>query len=259
MPPTVAARFRRIGVGSGAPRAPSPALMEGRRTGIGWFATALYAFGIALSRVSKGRCRLFGYRFYAQPVPDRAFVRARAGAGMRVDRVEPDDAIVAQFPRPRHVIARRFEQGAVCYVARSDDRFAGYIWLQLAGYEEDEVRCRYVPSPVESTAWDYDVYVAPEFRMSRAFLRLWDAANEYLRASGVSWTLSRISMFNPSSLGAHARLGIRAVGKAIFIRMTGTELGLFSMAPFVHVSRRIDDRPVVTLRAPAPGDEPRSG
>jgi hypothetical protein len=225
--------------------------MEGRRGGIGGFATALYALGIALSRLSGGRCRLFGYRFYAQPVPDRAFVSARPGASMRIDRVGPDDAIVAQFPRPPDVIARRFSEGAVCFVATADGRFAGYIWLKLNGYEEDEVRCRYLPIPLDTTAWDYDVYVAPEFRMSRAFLRLWDAANDFLRSKGICWTLSRISMFNPSSLGAHARLGIRAVGQAIFIRMARTELAFFSMAPYVHISRSNERRPVVRLRAPA--------
>lgn len=231
--------------------------MEGRRSGVGWFATALYAFGIGLSRLSRRRCRLFGYRFYAQPVPDRPFLRAREGSGMRVYRVEPGDAIVAQFPRPAHVIARRFAEGAACFVARSQDRFAGFIWLKLDGYEEDEVRCRYVPAPVGATAWDYDVYVAPDFRMSRAFLRLWDAANDYLRTNGVSWTLSRISMFNPSSLGAHDRLGIRPVGKAIFIRMASIEVAFFSMSPFVHVSLKADQRPVVTLRVPALDDEIR--
>jgi hypothetical protein len=154
------------------------------------------------------------------------------------------------------VIARRFAEGAVCFVARSGERFAGFIWLQLSPYEEDEVRCRYVPTPGATTAWDYDVYVVPEFRMSRAFLRLWDAANAHLRQNGVAWTLSRISMFNPSSLGAHARLGVRPTGTAVFVRFGAVELAFFSMAPYVHFSRTMAKRPVVTLRAPTPGGEP---
>jgi hypothetical protein len=236
------------------PRATSN-LTRGRGGGIGWFASALYTLGIVLSRLSAGRCRLFGYRFFAQPVADRPLVRSQPNASMRVDRVSPDDPITSQFPRPSEVIARRFAEGAVCFVARSGDRFAGFIWLMLAPYEEDEVRCRYIPTPAETTSWDYDVYVVPDFRMSRAFLRLWDAANAYLHDNGITWTVSRISMFNPSSLGAHARLGVRGVGTAVFVRLGVAEIAFFSMPPHLHVSRRIAKRPVVTLRAPTPNGE----
>ena len=69
----------------------------------------------------------------------------------------------------------------------------GYLWLKLQGYEEDEVRCRYVPVPERGTAWDFDIYVAPPYRMGRTFTRMWIAANDFLRSNGIEWTLSRIS------------------------------------------------------------------
>lgn len=228
---------------------------ESRRGGIGWFATALYALGVTLSRLSRGRCRLFGYRLVAQPVAASPFVRSRPSETMRVDRVAPDDPITAQFPRPQDVIARRFAEGSICFVARSGERFAGFIWLQLSPYEEDEVRCLYVPTPAKTAAWDYDVYVAPTYRMSRAFLRLWDAANAHLREQGVAWTFSRISMFNPSSLSAHARFGVREAGSSVFLRFGAVQLAVFSTAPFVHASHRDASRPVVRLYAPAPHED----
>jgi hypothetical protein len=91
--------------------------------------------------------------------------------------------------------------------------------------------------------------------MSRAFVRLWDAANAYLRQRGTAWIFSRISMFDPSSLAAHARLGVRPVDTPVFVRLRATELAFFSMAPYVHVSRSMSKRPVVTLQAPTHSGE----
>ena len=111
----------------------------------------------------------------AQPVA--ASASALDAGAISIAPVSPDDRIVKQFPRSADVIDRRFRDDAICLVARKGDEFAGYLWLKLRGYEEDEVRCRYVPVPERSTAWDFDIYVAPPYRMGRTFTRMWSAAN----------------------------------------------------------------------------------
>jgi hypothetical protein len=225
------------------------ALVDALR-GLGAATTVLYLVGLALSRLSRGRIRLYGYRFVAQPVPAAPLLAPRTTEALTIRRVSPGDAIVAQFPRPARVIAARFAEGAVCFAAESRGQFAGFIWLNLAPYEDDEVRCRYVPIPEARTAWDFDVYVVPALRLGRAFARLWDAANAHLREHGVEWTFSRISAFNVQSIRAHARMGVKRVGSAVFVRFGSTQLAAFSVAPFVHACRDAKFRPVLRLRAP---------
>jgi hypothetical protein len=220
--------------------------------------TLLYLVGLVLSRLSRGRIRTFGYRLVAQPVATVPLLGGRSPGGLSIRRVFPGDPIVAQFPRPREVVAGRFADGAVCFAAESGGRFAGFIWLNLASYEDDEVRCLYVPVPQASTAWDFDVFVAPPFRLGRAFAALWDAANAYLREQGVEWTFSRISAFNLNSMRAHARMGVQRVGSAVFIRFGRTQLAAFSVAPFVHASLGADSRPVLHLRGPTQASDRRA-
>ena len=43
---------------------------------------------------------------------------------------------------------------------------------------------------------------------------LWGKANQHLRNEGVEWSFSRISAFNPGSLHAHSKLGIRILFSA---------------------------------------------
>ena len=214
---------------------------------LGWANGLLYLGARGLARVSRGHIRLVKYYFVAQSVPQGTLLAARKGS-LSIAPVEPGDALTKQFPRPEDVIARRFAEGAVCLAVCSRQRFAGFIWLKLGPYEEDEVRCRYLTLPADRTAWDFDVYVDPAFRMGRAFASLWDAANALLRERGVAWTLSRISAFNPDSLRAHARFGVRRIGVATFVCVGALQLMVASACPFVHVS--LFSRPVLRLRAP---------
>ena len=217
---------------------------------LGWANAGLYTLAYALSRTSGNRLRLIKYDFVAQPVaPPR--VAPRGSDAIRIGRITPDDPIVEQFPRPAEVIARRFAHGAVCIVARAQQQFAGYIWLQRTPYEEDEVRCLYVPLPESTSAWDFDVYVAPAFRMGRCFLKLWDAANAHLLEQGLEWTLSRIDAFNVKSFKAHARLGVRKLGGGVFVSIGKAQLAILSLPPFLHLSLDARSRPVLRLKSPA--------
>ena len=191
---------------------------------------------------------IFRYYLVAQPVA--------AGGGRRpgriaVRRIEPSDPVCAHFPVREQVTRRRFAGGALCLVAEDAGRFAGYLWLQLGPYDEDEVRCRYVMEPAARCAWDFDVYVHPDFRLGRAFARLWDAAHAMLREQGIEWTMSRISAFNPESLRSHGRLGLERLGTVTFLRAGSAQFMWAGRAPWFHASLDKAKAPRVVLRAPA--------
>jgi len=217
----------------------------------GWGTGVLYAFGRTLSRATRGRCRLFKYYFVAQPVPLQPLAAPPPGATTRIHQVAANDDVVAAFPRPPEVIAQRFASGAACFVAERNGNLVGFIWIKLGRYEEDEVRCDYVLDPAGGIAWDFDAWVAPEFRMSRAFVQLWNAANDYLRSRGCRWSASRISAFNPVSLASHRRLGAVNLFTGVFIVFDSMQLAMFTCPPYFHLGFGAHSRPQLMFRAPA--------
>jgi GNAT superfamily N-acetyltransferase len=210
----------------------------------------LWAASRTVSIASTDRFRILRYCFVAQPVPDFPLAPENRASAIHIRRVEAGDPLVAQFPRPSDVIADRFRMGAVCLAAETHDRFVGFLWIKESQYPEDEVRCHYVLEPSTGAVWDFDVYIDPAFRFGRTFARLWDTANTWLRERGYRWTLSRISAFNPDSLAAHRRLGIREVGAATFVRVDRIQIAFLDRAPFVHVGWRDDQAPTLRLRPP---------
>jgi GNAT superfamily N-acetyltransferase len=225
------------------------------RAELGTREALFYGVDRGLRALSGGRARLVRYRLLAQPItaPPAA---GRTGGSIRVREVTAADPVTARFPRPPEVIARRFADGATCLVAESKGRFVGFLWLAFGAYDEDEVRCRYVLADPARSAWDYDVYVVPEFRLGRAFVRLWEAAQAHLSARGVHWSFSRINRFNRASLDAHRRLGAVELGAAGFLCLGRLQLmvGAGPGVPGIGLSWR--GRPVLSLTAPA---EPPGG
>ena len=208
----------------------------------------LYLLDRALRALSGDRARVIRYLLVAQPVPADQGEGLRPSAASPVREIVSTDPAVQYFPRPPAVIAHRFETGATCYVAEVRGRFAGFLWLAFGGYDEDEVRCRYEFAEPETSVWDYDVYVEPDFRLGRTFGRLWEAANRNLAASGIRWSFSRISAFNAGSLAAHRRMGMRTLFTATFICLGPLQLALVGAAPFVHLGWSAASRPVLRLR-----------
>lgn len=237
-----------------APAPPPSALARlGRlRRELGTRELLLYALHRGLEAVSGGRARLVRYRFVAQPLGRPGGAVLRPDASTRLALEAADGPLVAQFPRPPAVIQARYRQGAHCLAATVKGEFAGYIWWQHQQYEEDEVRCLYVLAEPRHCVWDFDVYVVPRLRLGRTMARLWQAVDEHLAAQGVRWSLSRISTFNPGSLSSHARLGTVDCGSATFVVLGRLQLAVLDRAPWLHLSWRPDQRPVVTLPAPRP-------
>lgn len=203
-----------------------------------------------LGRLTGGWARVHRYYVVVQPVRAGREQGMRAVAGSTVSQVDRDDPIVAEFPRPAEVIANRFDQGSLCYVAQVKGRFAGYLWLAFGSYEEDEVRCRFEFDEPATSAWDFDVYVAPDFRLGRTFTRLWDAANRELASRGIKWTFSRIDAFNARSIGAHRRMGMEPLNAATFVCLGALQIAFFGAAPYFHISWGDRYRPLLKLHTP---------
>jgi GNAT superfamily N-acetyltransferase len=208
----------------------------------------LYYMSRALARLTGGKARIVRYYFVAQRIPERPLAAVRGP--MRFYTAEPEDVSIRQALRPEPVISHRFASGACCFAAVSGAELAGFIWIKEGEYLEDEVRCTYGWRPAEQAAWDFDVYVAPSFRGTRVFARLWEYANQFLRARGYQWTLSRISAFNPGSMAAHRRIGLLTLGSGTFLVLGPLQLSFFTRAPYIHGSWRSDRVPQLTFDVP---------
>jgi len=214
---------------------------------LGWSNGCLYALARVLAVVFGDRVRIHKYYFVAQPVSKTRGLPPHRGQGFEIRQAAKFDSVVRQFPRPDWAAPYRFSQGAVCLVALKAGTFAGFLWLTLASYQEDEVRCRYVPLPSGKSAWDFDVHVEPEYRNGIAFLKLWDEANRFLTAHQIQWSLSRISAFNSGSILSHARMGAQRIGVVTFLSVGPWQIAASTVPPYIHLSTHAGSFPTYAL------------
>jgi len=217
---------------------------------LGWLNGLLYLVAIALSRISRDRARLIKYDLVVQPIQTEPLLPPHRGRRIQVYEAAPEDALLRAMPyRDEAVLEDRFSRGGRCLVAQLNGDLAGFLWFSHGDYLEDEVRCLFRPEPAETSVWDYDVYVADRYRLSPVFLKLWQEANSRLHAEGFRESFSRISAFNPSSHGSHARLGAKTIGWATFVVIGSLQIMGASSAPFLHLSFSDHHYPVLLLRA----------
>ena len=216
---------------------------------LGFRTALLYYVSETLSRLSGRHFSVVRYLFVAQPVAPGALLR-RSDPATRVQQIGADHPDAARFPRPAAIIARRYAAGNICLQATVKGVFAGFLWLAFDAYEEDEIRCRYELAEPSNQAWDFDVYVDPGFRLGRSFARLWDAANDLLRARGIGWSISRISAFNPASLAAHARLGTVPLCYATFLCLGPLQVSFMPHRWLPQISCCDETRPILRLSTP---------
>lgn len=221
------------------------------RTSLGLANGLLYTVARTLAKSTRGRCRLVKYLFVAQPIPPAPTPAYGRTSKTTIHLCSSGDGIIEQFPRPPQVIAKRFADGALCFVAEQAGKFVGFLWIKQVQYCEDEVCCEYLLYPADQLVWDFDAYVTPDFRMSRAFAQLWEAANEFLRERGYHWSISRISAFNAASLAAHRRLGAVRLHSGTFVVIGRMQVAIFSCAPYLHMSIGDKHPPKLDFRAPA--------
>lgn len=203
---------------------------------MGWVNGCTYLFATACNRFSRGRFRLIKYDLLVQPLQDVPFVPTRRGRKLTVRRVEQGDPLLAEMGHSEATIAERFRQGAQCLVALRDGELAGFLWYVEGAYEEDEVRCVFLPCPNGSAIWDFDVFVCPRYRFSSVFAKLWSVAAAEARRHGYAYSCSRISAFNYASRAAHQRLNATVVGRALFLCAGSLQVSLMTERPYVHVS-----------------------
>lgn len=212
--------------------------------------TCVFLGNRALQVISGGRCRLLKYYIVAQPVPAPRDIAPRRPGGLEVRVLSRDEILAQEWPRPQHVIARRLADGAQCVAAFSKGQMIGFQWTLIGPYEEDEVRTQFIPEPAGEAAWDFDIFVAPEHRIGRAFVRIWDETNARLHERGVRWTMSRISAFALDSRRSHARMHAQDVGACIYLCLGPVQFSLFDRQPLVHVGVSQRSRPVFRAEAP---------
>lgn len=219
-----------------------------RRIGfLGWFT---YSVGRFLDVVSGGCAQLTSLWIYAQNVSEIPSVSARQNDRIQVRVVGIDQLPESAFDRPTDAISERFAQGSICIAALKDAELVGFMWLQYESLRERLVRCDFVPLPNGRACWDFDVFVAPPFRMSRTFGRLWYHAKSQLQARGIETTLSWIAFDNIASRRAHERMGARRIGWTLILTVAKAQLLLASTSPYIHFSISEANRAKVLVRAP---------
>ncbi len=214
---------------------------------LGMLNSLLYLGDRVLDSVSRGHLRIYKYCFVQQAVPEKPLLPGHRGKKILVEELLDNDERLVQLPRSEEVISARFKQGGRCLAGFIEDVFVGCIWINLGKYEEDEVRCYFVPQPEGQSCWDYDVHIEPEYRLGFAFPRLWDETNTLLRRQGVRWSVSRISAFKPESLKSHSSMGAKAVGSSVYLCAGSIQLMLSTLSPYVHLSLSSDRIPVLSV------------
>lgn len=214
---------------------------------LGWLNGCLYALARVAASVFGNRVRIHKYYFVAQPVPKLYWLPPHRGQNLEIRQVAGFDPVVRQFPRPDWAAPYRFNQGAVCLAALKAGTLVGFLWLTLRSYQEDEVRCRYMPLPLGKSAWDFDVHVEPEHRTGIVFLKLWDEANRFLTAHQIQWSLSRISAFNSGSILSHARMGAQRIGVVTFLSIGSWQISASTVPPYFHLSTHAGSLPTYGL------------
>jgi hypothetical protein len=190
------------------------------------------------------------YYVVAQPVAERSLLPEGRGKSILVRQIDRDHPLISQLARPRDEMARRFAGGAQCFLAIRENRVIGHLWVTRTAYREPVHRCEFAPQPLGRTSWDFDMWIDPAERLGLAFARLWDQCNSYLREQGVTWTCSRVSAFNPESLQAHARLGMRIMHSLLYFGAGQIELLIANVAPFVALSFSPRTFPLIEVTAP---------
>jgi hypothetical protein len=214
---------------------------------LGFFTAIAYFIHRLLSNIGSNS-GLFFYYFYDQPLESKTIVAPRKKVFDFYWANDVDDKI-ANLPRPKDVLDTRFASGSHCMVAKKveTDEFLGCAWFAYNRYQEDEVNCIYEFSN-SNKVWDYDVYVKPELRMSRLFLRLWQQASNSLSQKGYNSSLSRISAYNVQSIKSHEKFGAKRIGWSMFLTLIDVQVMLSSKAPFVGLSYKKHGQPILSFK-----------
>lgn len=212
----------------------------------GAMAGTLYVADQLLRRISP-RLGIYVYELMVQPIGGKKLLPANLAKNLTFAEIGRGHPAIDLMPARPEIKIARFEQGAICLGVFRKEKLIGYAWFCFKTYEEDEVRCTYELAVPDQSVFDFDFYILPEHRMGIGFLAVWHGANEYLRERDIRYTFSRLTRFNVASRRAHAHLGWKCVGKAVFFQAWRAELMLATLAPFIHFSWSSKSRPRLRL------------
>jgi len=201
----------------------------------GWGAGTLYAADRLLRALSP-HLGVQVYEFMVQPIGGKPLLPPNWLKNLSFREIVRGDAEIALMPAREDIKALRFEQGARCIGAYRKGQLIGYLWYCTNCYDEDEVRVTYELVDRNASIFDFDLYVFPQHRLGMGFLGVWHGANEMLAPRGIRYTFSRLTRFNVASRRAHAHLGWKCVGRAVFLQAWSLEVMLGTVAPFVGVT-----------------------
>ena len=222
----------------------------------GTLAGSLHVIDRVLRRISP-RLRLYVYEMMVQPISDQPLLPPNLVKNLDFAEIGRDHPDLLLMPVRDDVKALRFEQGALCLGAYCKGKLVGYLWLCSGRYDDDEVRCTYHLAEVDCSVFDFDLYVFPEHRSGIGFMAVWHGANLFLAERGIHYAFSRLTHFNLTSRRAHAHLGGRCVGRALFLQAWSVELMLSTLFPFFALTWRRRQRvrlrltPAALKHAPA--------
>lgn len=212
----------------------------------GLLAGGLYAADQVLRRLSP-KTGIYVYEMMVQPIGGKKLLPVNLAKNLTFAEIKRGHPAIEMMPARPEIKAARFEQGAFCLGVFRREKLIGYAWFCFNTYEEDEVRCTYELAVSDQSVFDFDFYILPEHRMGIGFLAVWHGANEYLRARNVRYTFSRLTRFNVASRRAHAHLGWKCVGRALFFQAWRVELMLATLSPFIFLSWSANHRPRLRL------------
>lgn len=219
-----------------------------------------YKLDRLLAKASRGRIRLWVLCLYLQPVPSRPLLAPPRHTNLRFGIVTAAEISASEFKRPKAAIDSRFERGSVCVAGRTDQGVAGYLWLHFGRLRERMFACDFEGLPAGRTCWDYDLEIAPQYRLGRTFARLWDETFRVLRERGIAHTASWIHCANLASRRSHERMGATRVGWLILLDVFGFKMALASSRPFLRFAGP-GKRIYIPVQAPLgdPGSKARLG
>jgi len=211
----------------------------------GWLVTIAYSVHLLLQKLGADS-GLFFYYLYSQPIKKaKEPERVEARQVFCFEWLEEFDDRVLSIPRPEGVLRERFRQGSKCLLATRESAVVACAWFAFDRYHEDEAVCTYDFSADAKAIWDFDVFVFPEYRLGRLFMRLWQKASADLANEGYEKSLSRITAYNRRSISSHERMGAKKVGRIVFLKIGSFQLGFHPLSPWISLYWPSRAKPVV--------------
>lgn len=146
--------------------------------------------------------------------------RTHKKAIVRVAEMDDLQAIAHCAGKPESKIQDRFTRGEICFVTVVAGSIVGYEWLATAAtFDEPGQGVSYVCDA--KTAWLYDGFVLPEFRLKGLWLNLQYCILAYLQKTSKKRIACSIDFDNIGSIKTHLRFGFEVTHQVVSLTILG--------------------------------------